>query len=242
MNTGRPPFMMESPENPLELVKKPTIRNARTRTLTEREEYWLRKAMAPRDFSHTPEGRFVSQRIGPELLWAFQMSLETGMRRSELLGLLCEDVHLERPGFCWVRIRDTKNGEDRDVPLTMDAERVLREAVKRRDKKDTTVFSMSPNALRLRWLDALERAKKLYAAHCQENGAQPDPAMFEDLRWHDLRHSAITRLANLIPNSLELSRISGHKTLSMLRRYYNPSAADLAGRLNQRQLERTKRP
>lgn len=235
INHARKEWQIYLPENPLELVKKPTVRNARNRTLGDAEEHWLREAMQPRDYSHADDGRFVTQRIGPELLWAFELSLESGMRRSELLSLCWADVHLGQTGFCWVRIRDTKNGEDRDVPLTLKAEKVLREALKRRGKSDTTVFSMSPNALRLRWLDALERAKKLYADNCRENTVPPDPALFRNLRWHDLRHSAITRLASIVPDSLELSRISGHKTLSMLRRYYNPSAADLAGRLNQRQ-------
>ncbi|RII83840.1 site-specific integrase [Neopusillimonas maritima] len=240
INHARKEWQIYLPENPLELVKKPTVRNSRTRTLSETEVHWLRQAMAPREFSHTPDGRFACQRIGPELLWAFELSIETGMRRSELLGLRWEDVHLSQTGFCWVRIIDTKNGENRDVPLTLAAESVMREAAVRRDKKSIKVFSMSPNALRLRWLDALERAKKLYAEHCQEAAAQPVSAVFEDLRWHDIRHSAITRLASLVPDSLELSRISGHKTLSMLRRYYNPSAADLAGRLNRPQLEKLK--
>jgi len=71
-------------------------------------------------------------------------------------------------------------------------------------------FDLSPNALRLRWLDALERAKKLYQKHCLENDTRQDPTMFDNLRWHDLRHSAITRLASIVPDSLELSRISGH--------------------------------
>jgi integrase len=41
-----------------------------------------------------------------------------------------------------------------------------------------------------------------------------------DLRFHDLRHTATSRLAEKLPNLIELASVTGHQTLQMLKRYY----------------------
>ncbi|WP_057034149.1 tyrosine-type recombinase/integrase [Burkholderia pseudomallei] len=56
-------------------------------------------------------------------------------------------------------------------------------------------------------------------------------ADIKDLHWHDLRHTAITRLAQKLPNVIELAAVSGHRSLAMLKRYYHPSATELARKL-----------
>jgi len=38
-------------------------------------------------------------------------------------------------------------------------------------------------------------------------------------------------MAVLLPNLIELSAVTGHKSLAMLKRYYHPSAAELARKL-----------
>jgi integrase len=53
----------------------------------------------------------------------------------------------------------------------------------------------------------------------------------KDIRFHDLRHTAITRLAEKLPNLIELSAVSGHKSLAMLKRYYHPNPELLAEKL-----------
>jgi integrase len=53
----------------------------------------------------------------------------------------------------------------------------------------------------------------------------------EDIRFHDLRRTAITRMAEKLPNVIELAAVSGHKSLMVLKQYYRPSAADLALKL-----------
>jgi hypothetical protein len=42
---------------------------------------------------------------------------------------------------------------------------------------------------------------------------------------------AITRLAEKLPNLIELSAVSGHKSLAMLKRYYHPNVEDLARKI-----------
>ena len=52
-----------------------------------------------------------------------------------------------------------------------------------------------------------------------------------DVHFHDLRHMAITRLAFKISNPMEIAAISGHKSLSMLKRYTHIKAEDLVQKL-----------
>lgn len=53
-----------------------------------------------------------------------------------------------------------------------------------------------------------------------------------DLRFHDTRHEAATRLSKKLSNVLELSAVTGHRSLQSLKRYYNPTASELAAKLD----------
>ena len=56
-------------------------------------------------------------------------------------------------------------------------------------------------------------------------------AGIEDLRFHDLRHEATTRLFEKGLNIMEVASITGHKDLRMLRRYTHLKAEELAKNL-----------
>ena len=53
-------------------------------------------------------------------------------------------------------------------------------------------------------------------------------ADIEDLRFHDLRHEATTRFFEKGLNPMQVSSITGHKTLQTLKRYTHLRAEDLA--------------
>ena len=53
----------------------------------------------------------------------------------------------------------------------------------------------------------------------------------ENLRLHDLRHEATTRFFELGLHVMEVSTITGHKDLRMLKRYTHIRAKDLAKKL-----------
>ncbi len=53
----------------------------------------------------------------------------------------------------------------------------------------------------------------------------------EDLKFHDLRHEAISRLFEKGFNMMEAAAISGHKTLQMLKRYTHLDPRSLLGKL-----------
>ncbi len=133
-----------------------------------------------------------------------KFALETAMRRGEILGLRWEHIDLQkRTAFVPI----TKNGQSRLVPLTVLALEILAKLPRSIDGR---VFPVNGPMLSA----AIERARI--------------KADLKDWHFHDLRHMAITRLAEKLPNLIELSAVSGHKSLAMLKRYYHPNAEHLA--------------
>jgi integrase len=59
-----------------------------------------------------------------------------------------------------------------------------------------------------------------------------DKAGMPDLRFHDLRHEATSRLFEKGLNTMEVASITGHKTLTMLRRYSHLSMEHLLAKLD----------
>ena len=144
----------------------------------------------------------------PLLSYIIQFAIQTGMRRGELMGLQWADIDLpNRRAY----LHTTKNGEPRQVPLTMHAVGIL-EALPR---DESAVFPISLNVLR----NQFERVRDYAKVHWSGAGANP----IEGLRFHDLRHEALSRLSDAGLNVIELSHISGHRTLGMLKRYTHPS-------------------
>ena len=136
-----------------------------------------------------------------------QLALATAMRRGELLSLSWEHIDLlNRTAF----LPDTKNGESRTIPLSSTAAQVL-EGLPRHISG--TVFPVKYFTLDA----AFKRA-------CKRAG-------LDDVRFHDLRRTAITRMAEKLPNVIELAAVSGHKSLMMLKRYYQPKPEFLALKL-----------
>jgi integrase len=130
------------------------------------------------------------------------------MRRGELMGLTWADIDLSnRKAY----LHQTKNGEPRQVPLTRQAMAVLESLPKDCER----VFPMGMSSLRYQF----ERLKK----HLKQNWNGCGVSPFNDLRFHDFRHEALSRLSDAGLNAIELSHISGHKTLAMLKRYTHPS-------------------
>jgi integrase len=135
-------------------------------------------------------------------------AIETGMRRGEILGLRWEHVDLDRR-IAYLPL--TKNGSSREVPLSVKAAEVLS---RQRQRNDTTSpFPVTPNGFRLAWDRLRSRAGLV------------------DLRFHDLRHEAISRFFELGLNIPEVAVISGHKDPKMLFRYTHLRADDLVNRL-----------
>lgn len=96
---------------------------------------------------------------------------------------------------------------------------------------DGRVFPITANALHLAWDRALARARADYEEECAAKGMEPRPSLLKDLHFHDLRHKAASRLAEKLPNIIELAAVTGHEDVQMLKWYYHPRAEDLARKL-----------
>jgi integrase len=152
----------------------------------------------------------LKPRVKNANIWVLPLTkfaLETAMRRGELLGLHWEQIDM-RKRIAYIPL--TKNGTSRLVPLSHAAIEIL-SSMPRNLKGQ--VFPLNKTTLSA----AIERARK--------------KAKLEDFHFHDLRHMAITRLAEKLPNLIELSAVSGHRSLSMLKRYYHPNAELLAQKI-----------
>ncbi|MGO4112368.1 site-specific integrase [Rhizobium ruizarguesonis] len=138
------------------------------------------------------------------------LAIETGMRRGEILGLRWSDISHNRRV---ITLKMTKNGSGREVPLSQRAFDALTEWKTLADVDQLYVFPMSTGSLEQVWRRLLIRAD------------------ITGLRFHDLRHEGVSRLFERGLNVIEVSTISGHKELRMLRRYSHLSADDLVARL-----------
>jgi integrase len=192
--------------NPVALLP-PSVRSTATRERDRRllpgEEALLREAL--------------TQSRTAELVPMFNLALETGARMSELLQLRRQDVDL---GQALARVRDTKNGEDRELLLSPVATDELRALLGRPVQNiDGRVFSLSKVNLSQRWGEAKRRARQSHLDQCRLAGRQADARLFSDLRWHDLRHEAISRVAELGWSEVQLMVFSGHKEPRMVMRY-----------------------
>lgn len=215
-NVARREWGMEGLVNPVEGIRLPSPQNARSRVFYPGEEALLMTALEPP--ARKANGQWgigtENQLIKPFVL----LALETGMRRGELLALRWENVRLkDRVAY----LPMTKNGQSRTVPLSTKAVEVLGTLTW---KLYGEVFGdLTANAVRLGYIRAVKRARKAYV----EDGGE-DPRMLVDLTLHDMRHIAVTRLAEKLPNIIELAAVSGHSDVRMLKRYYHPRAEALA--------------
>jgi integrase len=133
---------------------------------------------------------------------AFLFAIETAMRAGDVCGLKRSDIKGRV-----AHLPRTKNGTKSDVPLSSRALDLIALM-----PQGDTMFGISTASL-----DALFRKAK---ERCQ----------IEDLKFHDTRHEAITRLAKKF-NVLELARVVGHRDLNELQTYYNETAEELSKKL-----------
>jgi len=181
-------------ENPLRKVTKPKESRGRVRFLSDDERTRLLTECKKSDSQF--------------LYTAVVLSLSTGGRRMEILGLSWRDIDFNR-GI--ITLHETKNGERRILPLAGHAFELMQQHSKVRHVTSALVFPgknpSNPVDLRTPFETALKRAG------------------ITDFRWHDLRHSCASYLAMNGASLAEIAEILGHKTLQMVKRYAHLSDA-----------------
>lgn len=209
-------------ENPLRNIKMPPQGKSRERRLSAEEERFLLLA-AENSGARDKNGK---SRANVWVAPAIRFALATAMRQGEILALTWKNVDLKKRVAL---LEDTKNGDRRVVPLSSAALAVLSRIPR---TLRGPVFATTQEALQQSWKRALPRARRLYLADCAAGEREADPDFLVNLTFHDLRHEAISRLAERGDLSvLELAAVSGHKTMQMLRRYTHLQAEDLARKL-----------
>lgn len=138
--------------NPLATVKKPGTSKPRQRGISQDEIDAICANLS-------------KARTGAQVTAMFLLSIETGLRLSELVSLKWEDVTEKS-----LTLYDTKNGDARSVPLSMSARSVINQ---RKGIDPKKVFTLSPHVVS----QAFRRATV--------NG----------VHFHDARSEAITRLS-----------------------------------------------
>ena len=189
--------------NPVRQIRMPRPGKPRQRRLEAGEEEALLQAC---------------RESGAHYLQTFViLAVETAMRFGELAGVTWANVNFEKRT---IYLPDTKNGSPRTVPLSTRALSAIQTLPRSIDGR---LFSAKPGSIRSAFLIALEKAQ----------AKQPDSKDFlRELRFHDLRHEAVTRLFEKGLNAIEVGMVSGHKTLSMLQRYTHLRSEELVAKLS----------
>jgi len=171
------------PTNPVDLVSKPKLNKPRDRRVGKDDIDTLMHALR-----HTKVAY-----LKPLIL----IAIETGLRQGELVKLMWSDVDLDSR---LIKVKDTKNGENREVPLSNKSLSILQSL----PRLGPTVFNASHSSLQNAWRRLIKRSGLI------------------DLHFHDLRHEAISRFIERGLTIPEAASISGHKAQSMLLRYAHP--------------------
>ena len=195
---ARKEWGMEGLLNPAMDIRKPSlVGTARERRLESGEEVELLDR---------------AKAYGEPLPSIIILALETAMRRGEISALRWEQIDFKKR---LIRLRITKNGEGRKVPLSSRAIEELHGLPRRLDGR---VFMMRGDSI----THAFARISG------QKSKGQIGTPSLPDLSFHDLRHEAISRFFERGLNPMQVAAITGHKTLQMLKRYTHLRAEDLA--------------
>ncbi len=153
--------------------------------------------------------RYPNQYIYPFIL----IGLETAMRRSEILSIRLEDIHLDKK---MIFIPQAKAGA-REQPITENLAKFLSEYIPMIDRTQPYLFpSKNAKSGHLEWID------KAFRAVVKEAGLDPHIIV-----RHTLRHTAITHLVQAGVDLPTVQRISGHKTIQMVIRYSHQNGAHI---------------
>lgn len=169
------------------------------------------KLPLPRDIrlSVGDDGKLIAAAIefNREIAPAIILAIETAMRQGEIAKLRWENIDLDARTAL---LPMTKNGTARKVPLSTKAIEALTWCPPPHTGR---VFKLTQHAMKYAFREVREQCG------------------LGNIRFHDLRHEAASRLFEKGLNVMEVAAITGHKNLKMLQRYTHLRAEDLAKKL-----------
>jgi integrase len=137
------------------------------------------------------------------------VAVDTAMRRGELFKLKWSDVNLVSREITVVAA-NAKTERMRMVGLTERAQNVL-----------YSLWELSPKSGEDLVFGITNSVKNSWRAACSDAG-------IEDLRFHDLRHTATTRLVRAGVPATEVMKITGHTQMKTFLRYLNLTSESVA--------------
>lgn len=142
------------------------------------------------------------------------LAITTGARRGELLSLQWTDVDLKTGRAL---VRETKNGEQRTLPLAGKALEALRQLKLKNSARSAYVFPAPTVVLNPKTgKPELDAPYEYFDGHWY---IALEAADITNFRFHDLRHTTASMLAAQGCSLLEIADVLGHKTLAMVKRY-----------------------
>lgn len=176
--------------NPCERITKPKESSGRDRYLNEEGEL-VQLLEACRKHS--------------TLYLAVILSLTTGARQEEIMSLRWGQIDFKRKV---ITLEKTKNGDKRALPLVGEPFDLLQARSKVRSLSDDRIFPPTKLAKKSEYID-LRKPWELALKDSE----------IKDFRWHDLRHTAASYLVMNGVSLVEVAKILGHRTLTMVLRY-----------------------
>lgn len=131
------------------------------------------------------------------------LAFNTAMRKNELLNIRWNDIDF---GGGVIHIKESKSSKTRKIPINLVVEKTLK-AIKRQGE---FVFHNPKTGTRI------------FDFHYQFKSAC-ETAKIEDLRIHDLRHTAATFMVMGGIDLVTVAEILGHSDIKMTRKYCHPT-------------------
>ena len=150
-----------------------------------------------------------------DLVW---FSIHTSMRLGEVTRIRWNDLSEDGRTVIIRSRKHPTHKRDQRVPLLPEAV----EIIQRQPKQSELIFPYKGDTVST----AFQRAR--------------DAAGLEDVRWHDLRHEAVSRLFERGLDMMTVAVFSGHRDINMLRRYTHLNAEKILDKLSA--AEGTKQP
>ena len=144
------------------------------------------------------------------------IALQTGMRRGEICNLQWFDLNFDR-GL--IHVRNTKNGKDRTIPMNATVRQLLETQKVLRARKAQENAEKGKSQVPSPYVFPSPRTEKRLVEIKYSFVRAVKQAKITDLRFHDLRHTAATRMGDAGADAFTLAAIFGWSDIRMAMRY-----------------------
>ena len=193
-------------KNPMWSVKKLKENNYKTRVLLPEEEKRLFEEI---ERGYEVVGRDKAKKIiypyihlKPLIICA----LQTGMRKSEILKLKWSNIDFD---YEYIELLETKSGKSRKIPISSKLMKIFKKILATSNSEYVFV-NPSTNS---NYID-IHRAFETVLKNAEIN----------NFRFHDLRHTAATRMLEKGADIRTVQEILGHSSVSVTERYTHTNA------------------